>query len=77
MVFVCTEIFQDFVETAAADADGISTNIVCMKAGGDPCAEEVTIRSKVCKWFTVYEAPSSLTCGVPCSSACSGYCLGK
>ena len=66
-----------FAETSAADADGISTNVVCTKTEHDPCVAEGTLRSKVCKWYTVYEAPAAITCKGSCSGTCSGYCLGK
>ena len=56
-------------ETLSTASDGIKTEKVCVESKTDDCATSVTMRSKTCNDFTVYEPPVDV--------ACSRLCLGN
>ena len=56
-------------EEVSIDKDGVKTLKLCVGSEKSVCEKTVTIRSKECRWFNVYEAPAEVDCG--------RLCLGK
>lgn len=53
-------------ETLSTASDGIRTEKVCVESKTDDCAMSVTMGSKTCNYFTVYEPPVDVACSRLC-----------